>query len=99
MADTIPVETLNRARELAEAAGFPMRTQWGFPATDEQTSIVVRAVLANPGNPAAAVDAMFSGLARHGSCLAMSTDTPTDEAYELGIVEALRPLAEAVRRG
>ena len=83
------------ARELTYAAGCPLRDRYGFAASDEDVLFVVDAVFREPDDARAR---FLIGSANGDQIeLAMACDTITDEAYELAIVRALRPLAEQRR--
>jgi hypothetical protein len=83
------------ARELTYAAGCPLRDRYGFAAADQDVLFVVDAVFRAPDDARAR---FVIGSANGDQIeLAMACDTITDEAYELAIVRALRPLAEQRR--
>jgi hypothetical protein len=83
------------ARELTYAAGCPLRDRYGFAAADEDVLFVVDAVFREPDDARAR---FLIGAANGDQIeLAMACDTITDEAYELAVVRALRPLAEQRR--
>ena len=83
------------ARELTYAAGCPLRDRYGFAAADQDVLFVVDAVFREPDDAKAR---FVIGSANGDQIeLAMACDTITDEAYELAIVRALRPLAEQRR--
>jgi hypothetical protein len=83
------------ARELAYAAGCPLRDRYGFAAADADVLFVVDAVFREPNDARAR---FLIGSANGDQIeLAMACDTITDETYELAIVRALRPLAEQRR--
>lgn len=84
------------ARELTYAAGCPLRDRYGFAAADDRVDVVLTAVLAFPGDPGDAAAEFGSRLLDNP--LAMSTEVPTDEAYELRIAAALQPLAAEYAR-
>ena len=81
------------ARELAYAAGVPLRDRYGFAASADTVLYVVNAVFGHPSDEAA-TQVIFAGSVAGDCELAMGYDEPTDEDYERRIVEALRPLAE-----
>jgi hypothetical protein len=83
------------ARELTFAAGCPLRDRYGFAACDQDVLFVVDAVFREPDD----ARARFLIGAANGDRieLAMACETIADEAYELAIVRALRPLAEQRR--
>ncbi len=83
------------ARELTYAAGCPLRDRYGFAAAAQDVLFVVDAVFREPDD----AKARFLIGAANGDRieLAMPGGTITDEAYELAIVRALRPLAEQRR--
>ena len=87
-------ETCHRvavARELTYAAGCPLRDRYGFAASDQDVLFVVDAVFREPDDARAR---FLIGSANGDQIeLAMPGGTITDEAYELAIVRALRPLA------
>ena len=91
-------ETCHRvalARELTYAAGCPLRDRYGFAASDHDVLFVVNAVFREPDDARAR---FLIGAANGNQIeLAMACDTITDEAYELAVVRALRPLAEQRR--
>lgn len=80
------------ARELTWAAGCPLRDRYGYAASDDDVAFVADAVFRHPDDTRAqaAIGAANGGRIE----LAMGIDLITDEAYELRIVQALRPLAE-----
>jgi hypothetical protein len=84
------------ARELTYEAGFPLRDRYGFAASHETVLYVVQQVFAHPADDAA-VEAIGVANALGDIQIARGYDMPTDEEYELGIVRALRPLAEQRR--
>jgi hypothetical protein len=84
------------ARELTYAAGFPLRDRYGFAASDKAVLHAVNAVFAHPDDKVAA-DAIGMAVMTSDIQLASGCDMPTDEEYELGIVAALRPMAEQRR--
>lgn len=89
------------ARELTAAAGVPLRDRYGFAVDDETVLAVVNIVFAEPDNAKAAERIGLANFIGDNDGdpleLAMGYDTPTDEEYELAIVEALRPLVEQRR--
>lgn len=85
------------ARELAYAAGVPLRDRYGFAARDEHIRVVLDIVFAHPDDEKA-VDEIGARNMLGDIELADGYGTPTDEAYERRIVAALRPLVEDRRR-
>ena len=81
------------ARELTAAAGFPLRDRYGFAASDEDVLAVVNIVFREPDD-AKAGDAIGMANGLHEIEIAEGYDAPASEAYEQGIIAALRPLAE-----
>ncbi len=85
------------ARELAAAAVVPLRDRYGFAASHEDVLAVVRIVFREPDDHKAG-DLIGLGNAMGEHEIAMGNDLPADEAYELAIVRALRPLVEQRRQ-
>jgi hypothetical protein len=84
------------ARELTFAAGVPFRDRYGFASSDEDVLAVVTIVRREPVDAVAAEAIGIAG-ALGDIELAMGYDTHTDAAFELRMVEALRPLIEQRR--
>lgn len=84
------------ARELTYAARVPLRDRYGFASPDEQVLEVVNIVRAEPVDDDAA-NAIGLANATGDLELAGGYDLPINEAYELAIVKALRPLIEQRR--
>lgn len=84
------------AREMTYAAGFKLRDRYGFAASDETVARILDIVSAHPDD-SVAVDEMGAANMLGDIHIAMDYDTPTDEEYDLGIVQALRPLIEKRR--
>lgn len=81
------------ARELTYSSGYPLRDRWGYAASNDTVLFCVLAVFANPIDKSA-VDAIGVANIMGEIQLACDYDTPTGEEYELGIVQAIRPLVE-----
>lgn len=81
------------ARELAFAAGVPLRDGYGFAASDDTVLAVVNAVFATSADECV-VAAIGVGNVSGNIELAMPSGTSTDPDYARRIVAALRPLAD-----
>lgn len=82
---------LTRARELADAAGVPLRDRYGYDAPDRVVRAALAIIAAEPDDDRAAAELGVANFT-DGLGLAMGYDQLTDEDYERQIVTALRPL-------
>ena len=80
-----------RARELAYAAGIPLRDRWGYAASDEDVLTTVRLVQ-DHSDDAEAANAIGIANALGDIQLCDGRDTPLEEEQELRLVQALRAL-------
>lgn len=83
------VRTVEWARQVTDAAGFPLRDRWGYPAPDSDVQFVMDVVATNPTDDGA-INAILDGFIAGSHALAGGYDEPTDEEYERGIIRALR---------
>lgn len=84
------------ARERTAVAGVPLRDRYGYAASDETVNLLLDLIAQNPDDEEAVT---WIGAANLTGDLqiAMAYDTPTDEEYELQIVQALRSVVEEQR--
>lgn len=80
------------ARELAAAAGVPLRDRYGYAARDEDVQFVLDALFRHPVD--ADVSAAIFAAQGNEIELAEGSDTPLSEETELRLIAALRPLCE-----
>jgi hypothetical protein len=85
------------ARELTAAAGFPLRDRYGFAARDEHVLFVVNVLFENPDDKVAG-DAIGMANCEGAIEIAENYDCMASEAYEQGIIAALRPLVQDRRK-